>query len=147
MTEVKSPCDLWHRDRQEVKHQGLFFWLFWVCCCPQAFCVVASRGYSPAVMCRLLIAAASLVVKPGLWVHRLSSCGLQAQLSCGVCSLPGPEIDPVSPASAGRFFTTGPPGKSPNTEVSCTKLRDPNRLALVGLEYCLWNIHLQESMG
>ena len=48
--------------------------------------VVASRGYSLAAMRRLLVAAASLVVKPGLWVHRLSSCGLQAQLSCGVSS-------------------------------------------------------------
>lgn len=38
--------------------------------------VVASRGYSLAAVHRLLIAAASLVVKPGLWVHRLSSCDL-----------------------------------------------------------------------
>ena len=108
---------------------------------------MASRGYSLTVVRRLLIAAASLVVKPGLWVHRFSSYSLQAQLSCGVCSLPGPEIDPVSPASAGRFFTTGSPGKSPDTKVLCTKLRDPNSIALVGLEYCLWNIHLQETWG
>ena len=26
--------------------------------------------------------------------------------------LPGPGVEPVSPALAGRFFTTGPPGKS-----------------------------------
>ena len=28
-------------------------------------------------------------------------------------NLPGPGIEPVSPALAGRFSTTGPPGKSP----------------------------------
>ena len=27
--------------------------------------------------------------------------------------LPGPEIEPVSPALAGGFLTTAPPGKSP----------------------------------
>ena len=26
--------------------------------------------------------------------------------------LPGPELEPVSPALAGRFLTTAPPGKS-----------------------------------
>ena len=30
---------------------------------------------------------------------------------CSMCDLPGPGIEPVSPALAGRFFTTEPPGK------------------------------------
>ena len=38
------------------------------------------------------------------------SCG-RAQLSCGMWNLPGPGIKPVSPALAGGFFTTEPPGK------------------------------------
>ena len=29
--------------------------------------------------------------------------------------LPGPGLEPVSPALAGGFLTTAPPGKSPNT--------------------------------
>ena len=29
-----------------------------------------------------------------------------------VWNLPGPEIEPACPALAGRFLTTGPPGKS-----------------------------------
>ena len=41
----------------------------------------------------------------------LSSCGKRAQLLHSVWDLPGPEIEPMSPALAGRFFTSGPPGK------------------------------------
>ena len=49
----------------------------------------------------------------GLWAleHKLSSCGAQAQLLCGMWDLPGPEIEHVSPALAGRFLTNAPPGK------------------------------------
>ena len=53
--------------------------------------------------------------------HRLSSCGSRAlecglgshgtwtQLPCGMWDLPRPGIEPVSPALAGGFLTTGPP--------------------------------------
>ena len=41
----------------------------------------------------------------------LSSCGAQAQLPCS-WNLPGPGIEPMSPVLAGRFLTTGLPGKS-----------------------------------
>ena len=55
-------------------------------------------------------------------------CGLQAPLSVGFFTqeywsglpfpspgdLPGPGIEPTSPALAGRFFTTEPPGKPRN---------------------------------
>ena len=43
--------------------------------------------------------------------RRLSSCGARAQLLCGMWDLPGPELKPVSPALAGGFLTTAPPGK------------------------------------
>ena len=43
---------------------------------------------------------------------RLSSCGTRALLLCGMWDLPGPGIEPVSPALVGRFLTTVPPGKS-----------------------------------
>ena len=42
---------------------------------------------------------------------RLSSCGSRAQLLHGMWDLPGPGIEPVSPALAGGFLTTVPPGK------------------------------------
>ena len=41
-----------------------------------------------------------------------SCCGAQAQLLCGMWGLPGAGLELVSPASAGRFLTTAPPGKS-----------------------------------
>ena len=40
------------------------------------------------------------------------SRGAQASLLCGMWDLPSSEIKPVSPALAGGFLTTAPPGKS-----------------------------------
>ena len=50
----------------------------------------------------------------GSWAleRRLSSCGARAQLLRGTWDLPGPGLEPVSPALAGGFLTTAPPGKS-----------------------------------
>ena len=42
---------------------------------------------------------------------RFCSCGARAQLLCGTWDLPRPGLEPVSPALAGRFSTTAPPGK------------------------------------
>ena len=42
---------------------------------------------------------------------RLSSCGTRAYLLRGMWDLPRPGLEPVSPALAGRFSTTAPPGK------------------------------------
>ena len=44
--------------------------------------------------------------------QRLTSCGTQGSLLRGLWDLPGLGIEPMSPALAGRFSTTGPPGKS-----------------------------------
>ena len=41
-----------------------------------------------------------------------SSCGTQAQLPCSMWNLPRPEIEPVSPVSAGGFLSAAAPGKS-----------------------------------
>ena len=57
-------------------------------------------------MCWLLIEVAFLIVE-----HGLCSCGLRAQLLHSMWDLPGPGVEPMSPALAGRFFTTQPPGK------------------------------------
>ena len=43
--------------------------------------------------------------------HRLSTCGAQALLPCSMWDLPRSEIAPMSPALAGGFLTTEPPGK------------------------------------
>ena len=46
--------------------------------------------------------------------RRLSSCGARAQLLHSMRDLPGPGLEPVSPALAGGLLTTAPPGKSGN---------------------------------
>ena len=70
---------------------------------------VESRGYSPAVVHRLLIVVASLVVEH---VH-FYGCGIQTYLPCSMWNLPGLGIEPTSPALAGGVLTAGPPEKFP----------------------------------
>ena len=92
----------------------IFFWLCWV--------FVFVRGLSSSCGKRgpLFIAvrgpltiAVSLVAEHRLQTRRLSNCGSRAQLLCGMWDLPRPGLEPVSPALAGRFSTTAPPGKPP----------------------------------
>ena len=58
-----------------------------------------------------LTITASLVAEHRLQTRRLSNCGSRAQLLHGMWNLPGPGLEPVSPALAGGFLTTVPPGK------------------------------------
>ena len=58
-----------------------------------------------------LIIAASLFAEHRLQTRKLSSCGSRAQLLRSMWDLPRPGLEPVSPALAGRFSTTVPPGK------------------------------------
>ena len=58
-----------------------------------------------------LTIAASLVAEHRLQTRRLSNCGSRAQLLRSMWDLPRPGLEPVSPALAGRFSTTAPPGK------------------------------------
>ena len=55
--------------------------------------------------------AAPPVVGHRLQTRRLSNCGSRAQLLRGTWDLPRPGLEPASPALAGRFSTTAPPGK------------------------------------
>ena len=83
----------------------LLFILFFIfgcaglCGCVWAF---SSCGKWALISCR----------RARLYAHGFSSCSSQAQLPCGTCDLPGPAIEPMSPALAGGFLTTGPPRKS-----------------------------------
>ena len=72
--------------------------------------VAASGGYSAVAVHWLLIAVASRCRAQAL-DHRPSSCGAQAWLLHSMQDLPGLGIKPMSPALAGGFFTTQPPGK------------------------------------
>ena len=72
--------------------------------------VVASGGHSSS-WCAGLSLSRPLVAEHKLQTRRLSNRGLRAQLLRGMWDLPRPGLEPVSPALAGRFSTTAPPGK------------------------------------
>ena len=99
----------------------LFFffkdWLIdWLLCwvfvfCARAFSSCGKRGPLFIAVCGPLTIVASLVAEHRLQMRRLSSCGSRAQLLRGMWDPPRPGLEPVSPALAGRFSTTAPPGK------------------------------------
>ena len=103
---------------------NLFLATLGLCCCLWAFSSCSKRGQFFVEVSGLHIAVASLVAEHGLQAcglsscgsraleHRLGSCGTRAQLLRGMWDLPGPGIEPASPALAGGFLTTVPPGKS-----------------------------------
>ena len=79
--------------------------------CARAFSSCGKRGPLFIVVRGPLTIAASLVAEHRLQTRRLSNCGSWAQLLRGMWDLPRPGLEPVSPALAGRFSTTEPPGK------------------------------------
>ena len=78
--------------------------------CARAFSSCGKRGPLFIAVSGPLTVAASLV-EHRLQTRRLSSCGSRAQLLRGKWDFPRPGLEPVSPALAGRFSTTAPPGK------------------------------------
>ena len=89
-----------------------FIWLCWV--------FTAVHGL-------LLLQCLLLSWSSGSRAYEISSCGARDSLSQDMWGLSGPGIEPVFPALAGRFLTSGPPGKSP--------LCDLKQNAFL----CLWN--------
>ena len=79
--------------------------------CARAFSSCGKWGPLFIAVRRPLTIAASLVAKHRLQTRRLSSCGSRTQSLHGMWDLPRPGLGPVSPALAGRFSTTAPPGK------------------------------------
>ena len=82
--------------------------------CARAFSSCGERGPLFIAVRGPLTVAASPVAEHGLQTRRLSSCGARAQLLRGMWDLPRPGLEPVSPALAGGFLTTAPPGKPCN---------------------------------
>ena len=106
-------------------------WLCWVFVSTRwVSLVAASRGYSSlcagfSLWWLLLLRSMALGAQASVVAaHGLRSCGSQALecrlSSCGTWTsslrsmwdLPRPGMEPVSPALAGGFLTTAPPGKS-----------------------------------
>ena len=79
--------------------------------CARAFSSWGERGPLFVAVCGPLTVTASLVAEHRFQTRRLSSCGSRAQLPRGMWDLPRPGLEPMSPALAGRFSTTAPPGK------------------------------------
>ena len=79
--------------------------------CARAFSSCGKRGPLFIAVRRPLTIAVSLVAEHRLQTRRLSSCGSRAQLLHVMWDLPRPGFKPVSPALAGGFLTTAPPGK------------------------------------
>ena len=111
-----NPCPLrWQVDSFFFKIIYLFIYLFiavlGLCFCARAFSSCGKWGPLFIAVREPLTVAASLVAEHRLQTRRLSSCGSRAQLLRGMWDLPRPGLEPVSPALAGRFSTTAPPGK------------------------------------
>ena len=79
--------------------------------CARGFSSCGKWGPLLIAVCGPLTIAASLVAEHRLQTRTLSNCGSRAQLLHGMWDLPRPGLEPVSPALAGRFSTTAPPGK------------------------------------
>ena len=79
--------------------------------CVRAFSSCGKRGPLFIAVHGPFTIAACLVAEHRLQTRRLSNCGSRAQLLHGMWDLPRPGHEPVSPALAGRFSTTAPPGK------------------------------------
>ena len=116
--------------------------------CARAFSSCGKRGPLFIAVHGPLTIMASLVVEHRLQTHRLSSYGSQAQLLRGMWDLPRPELEPVSPALAGRFSTTAPPGKPPDPFVLISFLmysyRNHNKRPESGNMYNIFNISLNK---
>ena len=79
--------------------------------CARAFSSCGKRGPLFIAVRRPLTVAASPIAEHRLQMRRLGNCGSRAQLLRGIWDPPRPGLEPVSPALAGRFSTTVPPGK------------------------------------
>ena len=73
--------------------------------------LVAANGGPSSSRCAGLSRSRPLLLRHKLQMRRLSSCGSRAQLLHGMWNLPRPGLEPMSPALAGRFSITAPPGK------------------------------------
>ena len=79
--------------------------------CTRAFSSCGERGPLFIAVHGPFTVAASFVAAHRPQMRRLSSCGSRAQWLRGMWDPPRPGLKPVSPALAGRFSTTAPPGK------------------------------------
>ena len=92
--------------------------------CARASSSCGKRGPLLIAVRGPLTLAASLVAEHRLQTRRLSNYGSWAQPLRGMWDPPRPGHEPVSPALAGRFSTTAPPGKPKITIFKCQHFLD-----------------------
>ena len=135
----------------------LFEAVLGLCYRVQSFSGCGEGGHSLVVVRGLLIVVASLVAEHSFLAHSFSSCHTRAQLLQGMWNLPGPGIELVSPALAGRFLSTVPPEKSLCNSVSNDQSKNkqvffakPRNTAIQRVQEAglgLWNIlHLKGKL-
>ena len=92
----------------------MYVWLCWVFVSVRGLSLVVASGGHSSSRCVGLSLSWLLVAEHRLQTLRLSNCGSRAELLRGMWDLPRPGLEPTSPALAGRFSTTAPPGKPKN---------------------------------
>ena len=90
----------------------IYFWLRWVFVAARELSLAAaSRGHSSLRCVGFSLRRLLLLRSTGSRHAGFSGCGTRASLLCGMWDLPGPGLEPMSPALAGGFLTIAPPGK------------------------------------
>ena len=89
----------------------MYVWLCWVFVSVRGLSLVVASGGHSSSRCVGLSLTRPLVAEHRLQTRRLSNCGSRAELLRGMWDLPRPGLELASPALAGRFSTTAPPGK------------------------------------
>ena len=90
---------------EKINNTIIYLWLCWVFVALRAFLQLWCMGFS--LQWLLLLQSRALG-----WVGSVAVAhGPSCSMACGIL-IPGSGIKPISPASAGRLPTTGPPGKS-----------------------------------
>ena len=137
----------------------IYFWLCWVSVAACGLFPVAARGGHSSPWCTGLSLrwplslqsmgsrhAASVVATRGLsscglWAAELrpGSCSAPAWLLCGMWYLPGPGLEPVSPALGDGFSTTAPQG-SPYLAIFITKFRDSGLFDILVVNLIDWYV-------
>ena len=93
----------------------MYVWLCWVFVSVRGLSLLVASGGHSSSRCAGLSLSQPLVAEHRLQMRRLSNCGSRAELLRVMWDLPRPGLEPASPALAGRFSTTAPPGKpTPN---------------------------------
>ena len=96
--------------------------------CTRAFSSCGKWGPLFIAVCGPLSIAASLAAEHRLQTCRLSNCGSRAQLLRGMWDPPRAGLEPLSPALAGRFSATAPPGKPSASILEKNQLHRPHQI-------------------